>query len=167
MEPTVCGHDTSQLDRSPSPPLFQNVNCSAKDIACSAPDDNNSAKISCFCQSLATSFRNSPLLWSFLMSFSSVYEMLGGEFEQWCIADEQTPDDELQVALDWACRRGGADCSKIQVNQPCYLPNTVRDHASYAFNNYYQKFKNRGATCYFNGAAMTTELDPSKHKTNP
>lgn len=84
-----------------------------------------------------------------------------GEFEQWCIADEQTPDVELQAGLDWACGKGGADCSKIQVNQPCYLPNTVRDHASYAFNNYYQKFKNRGATCYLNSAAMTTELDPS------
>ncbi|XP_074366088.1 glucan endo-1,3-beta-glucosidase 4 [Apium graveolens] len=84
-----------------------------------------------------------------------------GGFEQWCIADEQTPDVELQAGLDWACGKGGADCSKIQVNQPCYLPNTVRDHASYAFNNYYQKYKNRGGTCYFKAAAMTTELDPS------
>ncbi|KAM7495277.1 hypothetical protein LguiB_029886 [Lonicera macranthoides] len=86
-----------------------------------------------------------------------------GQFEQWCIADEQTSDSELQVALDWACGKGGGDCSKIQVNQPCYLPNNVRDHASYAFNNYYQKFKHKGATCWFRGAAMTTELDPSKH----
>ncbi|XP_010252719.1 PREDICTED: glucan endo-1,3-beta-glucosidase 4-like [Nelumbo nucifera] len=87
----------------------------------------------------------------------------GAQFEQWCIADEQTPDEELQKALDWACGKGGADCRKIQLNEPCYLPNTVKDHASYAFNNYYQKFKNKGGTCYFNGAAMITELDPS-HK---
>ncbi|XP_030968790.1 glucan endo-1,3-beta-glucosidase 4-like [Quercus lobata] len=86
-----------------------------------------------------------------------------GQFEEWCIADEQTPDDELLKALNWACGRGGADCSKIQVNKPCYLPNTIRDHASYAFNNYYQKFKHIGATCYFNAAAMITDLDPS-HK---
>ncbi|KAL3714607.1 glucan endo-1,3-beta-glucosidase 4 [Eucalyptus grandis] len=84
-----------------------------------------------------------------------------GEFEQWCVADEQTPDDELQAAMDWACAQGGVDCTAIQVNQPCYLPNTVRAHASYAFNSYYQKFKSSGGSCYFRSAAMTTELDPS------
>ncbi|EEF30694.1 hydrolase, hydrolyzing O-glycosyl compounds, putative [Ricinus communis] len=84
-----------------------------------------------------------------------------GQLEQWCIADEQTPDGELQMALDWACGRGGADCSMIQVNKPCYFPNTVRDHASYAFNSYFQKFKHKSGSCYFKGAAMITELDPN------
>ncbi|EEF39509.1 glucan endo-1,3-beta-glucosidase 4 [Ricinus communis] len=84
-----------------------------------------------------------------------------GQFEEWCIADEQTPDQELQIALDWACGKGGADCRMIQEHQPCYLPNTVKDHASFAFNNYYQKFKHKGATCYFSAAAMITDLDPS------
>lgn len=89
--------------------------------------------------------------------------MLDGQFVEWCIADEQTPDDDLQTALDWACGKGGADCSKIQAaHQPCFLPNTIRDHASFAFNNYYQKFKHKGATCYFNAAALITDLDPSK-----
>nr|GMC88301.1 glucan endo-1,3-beta-glucosidase 12 [Ipomoea batatas] len=84
-----------------------------------------------------------------------------GQFEQWCIADEQTPDSELQIALDWACGKGGADCSKIQKGQACFSPDTVRDHASYAFNNYYQKYKHKGGSCYFKGAAMVTGLDPS------
>ena len=94
--------------------------------------------------------------------FFWVINVLDGQFEEWCIADEQTPDDELMKALNWACGKGGADCSNILANKPCYLPNTIRDHASYAFNNYYQKFKNIGATCYFNAAAMITDLDPSK-----
>lgn len=81
--------------------------------------------------------------------------------KEWCIADEQTPGDILQQALDWACGYGGADCKMIQPNKPCYLPNTVRDHASYAFNSYWQKFKNKGGSCYFNAAAMVTDLDPS------
>ncbi|XLT64396.1 hypothetical protein S245_022338 [Arachis hypogaea] len=83
------------------------------------------------------------------------------EYEQWCIADPQSSDDELQAALNWACGSGGADCRKIQVNQPCYYPNTLKDHASYAFNNYFQKFKHRGGSCFFRGAAITTEADPS------
>lgn len=88
--------------------------------------------------------------------------VLDGQFEDWCVADEQTPAEELQRALDWACGNG-ADCRKLQVNQPCYLPNTVKDHASFAFNSYYQKLKHKGATCYFNAAALITALDPSTY----
>lgn len=97
---------------------------------------------------------------SYLIMMS--YCEISGQFMEWCIADEQTPDDELQRAMDWACNVGGADCSKIKVNQPCYLPNTIKDHASYVFNNYYQKFKNKGGSCYFNSAALINALDPSK-----
>ncbi|KAM4093015.1 hypothetical protein ACB094_06G083600 [Castanea mollissima] len=96
-----------------------------------------------------------------LLFLSIMPQNSDGEFEQWCVADVQTPDEELLVALDWACGKGGANCSKIQVNQPCYFPNTVKDHASYAFNNYFQNFKHKGGSCYFKGAAMITELDPS------
>ncbi|XP_010087632.2 PLASMODESMATA CALLOSE-BINDING PROTEIN 5 [Morus notabilis] len=86
----------------------------------------------------------------------------GGQYmEEWCVVDEQTPEEELQKALDWACQKGGADCSKIQVGQPCYLPNTLKDHAAFAFNDYYQKFKHKGGSCYFNAAAMVTALNPS------
>ncbi|KAI9109027.1 hypothetical protein K1719_019982 [Acacia pycnantha] len=84
-----------------------------------------------------------------------------GEDEEWCIADEQTPDGELLAAMDWACGRGGADCSKIQEKQSCFLPNTVRSHASFAFNSYYQKFKHAGGSCYFRGASIITQEDPS------
>ena len=94
--------------------------------------------------------------------FFLCWVMKEGQLEEWCIADEQVPDDELQRALDWACGKGGADCGDIQVKRPCFYPNTVRDHASYAFNSYYQKFKHKGASCFFNSAAMVTALNPSK-----
>ncbi|KAF7074706.1 hypothetical protein CFC21_079537 [Triticum aestivum] len=86
--------------------------------------------------------------------------------KQWCIADEQTPDDILQIALSWACGPGGADCTMIEPNKSCYLPNTVRDHASYAFNSYWQKYKKHGGSCYFNAAAMVTNLNPSRKSCN-
>ncbi|KAA0046037.1 glucan endo-1,3-beta-glucosidase 12 isoform X1 [Cucumis melo var. makuwa] len=97
-----------------------------------------------------------------LLLLSTIHQNTGGEFEQWCVADEQIPDDELQMALDWACGKGGANCSSIQPNQPCFNPNTVKDHASFAFNNYFQSFKHQGGSCFFKGAAIITELDPSK-----
>ncbi|KAL6520478.1 hypothetical protein OROHE_017066 [Orobanche hederae] len=79
-----------------------------------------------------------------------------------CIADEQTPDDELLAAKNWACANG-ADCSRIEENQPCYLPNTLKDHASYAFNSYYQNMKHKGGSCYFNAASVLSALNPSNH----
>ncbi|KAH1130904.1 hypothetical protein J1N35_002282 [Gossypium stocksii] len=42
-------------------------------------------------------------------------------------ADEHAADYELKADMDWACGGGGggADCSKIQMNQPCYFPKTM------------------------------------------
>ncbi|XP_041989723.1 PLASMODESMATA CALLOSE-BINDING PROTEIN 3-like [Salvia splendens] len=83
-----------------------------------------------------------------------------GEFQDYCIADEQTPEDVLEQAMKWACSNG-ADCSAIGESGPCYLPNTVKDHSSYAFNSYYQNMKHKGGSCYFNAAALISDLDPS------
>lgn len=92
--------------------------------------------------------------------------MLDGQDEEyWCIADEQFPDEVLQEAMDWACSNG-ADCSEVQPCRCCYLPNTVKDHASYAFNSYYQRMKHLGGTCYFSAAAILSSLDPSKSLTS-
>ncbi|XP_047339421.1 PLASMODESMATA CALLOSE-BINDING PROTEIN 1-like [Impatiens glandulifera] len=84
-----------------------------------------------------------------------------GQFVQWCIADEQTPNELLQNALDWACGNG-ANCSMIQPKQACFLPNTLKDHASFAFNSFYQRLKHKDDdSCYFRAAALITDLDPS------
>ncbi|CAN1847167.1 Glucan endo-1,3-beta-glucosidase 1 [Linum perenne] len=82
---------------------------------------------------------------------------------QWCIASSSASETALQVALDYACGYGGADCSAIQSGSSCYNPNTVRDHASYAFNAYYQK-NPAPTSCAFGGAAQLTSTDPSKKK---
>ncbi|KAL5202749.1 hypothetical protein ABZP36_013701 [Zizania latifolia] len=78
----------------------------------------------------------------------------------WCVASPSASSTALQVALDYACGQGGTDCSAIQSGGSCFNPNTVRDHASYAFNSYYQKNPVQ-TSCDFGGTAILTSTDPS------
>lgn len=86
----------------------------------------------------------------------------GSSSSLFCVAKADADDDKLQDGLNWACGQGRANCAAIQPGQPCYLPNDVKSHASFAFNDYYQKMKSAGGTCDFDGTAITTPRDPSK-----
>ncbi|CAA7408432.1 unnamed protein product [Spirodela intermedia] len=79
----------------------------------------------------------------------------------WCVASPTASQTALQVALDYACGYGGADCVAIQQGGACFSPNTLRDHASYAFNSYYQK-NPLPTSCDFGGTAILTTTDPKK-----
>ncbi|OMO81024.1 Glycoside hydrolase, family 17 [Corchorus capsularis] len=78
-----------------------------------------------------------------------------------CVAKPDASEDKLEDGLNWACGQGQANCSAIQSGQPCYLPNDIKSHASYAYNDYYQKMRSVGGTCDFDGTATTTTIDPS------
>ncbi|KAH0467655.1 hypothetical protein IEQ34_002688 [Dendrobium chrysotoxum] len=80
--------------------------------------------------------------------------------QSWCVASQTASQTALQVALDYACGYGGADCSEIQPGANCYNPDTVKDHASYAFNSYYQKIP-IPTSCDFGGTAIITNVNPS------
>ncbi|KAL0306720.1 UNVERIFIED_CONTAM: Major pollen allergen Ole e 10 [Sesamum radiatum] len=75
----------------------------------------------------------------------------------WCIASRSVSQTALQSALDYACGQAGADCSAIQANGVCYNPNTVRDHASYAFNSYFQN-NPIPTSCNFGGLQLPQAL---------
>ncbi|XXG56897.1 hypothetical protein AAC387_Pa03g4204 [Persea americana] len=79
----------------------------------------------------------------------------------WCVAKPSVPSDTLQEAMDYACGEGAADCEEIRPNGTCYFPDTVVAHASFAFNSYWQKYKNSGGSCSFGGTAMIINSDPS------
>ncbi|KAL5766969.1 hypothetical protein ACOSP7_017586 [Xanthoceras sorbifolium] len=95
------------------------------------------------------------------LSLSTSGRITGNSSVVFCVAKDDADADKLQSGLNWACGQGQANCSAIQPGQPCYLPNNIKSHASYAFNDYYQKKHSVGGTCNFDGAAMTTTIDPS------
>uniref|UniRef100_A0A7N0V1A2 X8 domain-containing protein n=1 Tax=Kalanchoe fedtschenkoi TaxID=63787 RepID=A0A7N0V1A2_KALFE len=78
----------------------------------------------------------------------------------WCVCKDGLSDTALQKALDYACG-AGADCNPIHSSGPCYNPNTVKSHCSYAVNSYYQRKRSSGATCDFSGTAYLVSSDPS------
>jgi hypothetical protein len=83
----------------------------------------------------------------------------GGKY--WCVARPWAEADMVQAALDWACSHS-AECRLIQLAQPCYVPNTLLSHASFAFNSYFQIHGQASGTCDFGGTAMITNIDPSE-----
>lgn len=82
-----------------------------------------------------------------------------------CIAKQDADPKKLQDGVNWACGPGQANCTAIQEGQPCYFPDTLQNHASYAYNDYYQKMHSSGGTCDFDGTAIATTRDPSKFPT--
>ncbi|XP_040381524.1 vegetative cell wall protein gp1-like [Oryza brachyantha] len=78
----------------------------------------------------------------------------------WCVANPTVASAVAQTAMDYACG-SGADCDMLAPGAPCFLPDTLMAHASYAFNSYWQRTKVAGGTCDFAGAAMLITKDPS------
>ncbi|KAM7529393.1 hypothetical protein LguiB_032803 [Lonicera macranthoides] len=78
-----------------------------------------------------------------------------------CTARDGADPKMLQAALDWACGPGKVDCSAMLQGGPCYDPDNVAAHATYAFDAYYQLMGRAPGTCDFNGVAAVTTTDPS------
>ncbi|KAF5744605.1 Glucan endo-1 3-beta-glucosidase [Tripterygium wilfordii] len=78
----------------------------------------------------------------------------------WCEPKSDASDEALQKNIDYVCSIG-VDSQPIQDGGPCFNPNTVRSHASYAMNAYYQSFGRSDLGCDFNHTGVITTTDPS------
>ncbi|XP_044467671.1 glucan endo-1,3-beta-glucosidase 2-like [Mangifera indica] len=81
--------------------------------------------------------------------------------QTYCTAKDGADPKMLQAALDWACGVGKVDCSPLQQGKPCYEPDNVITHATYAFDTYYHQMGKTPEACDFNGVAAITTTDPS------
>lgn len=97
-----------------------------------------------------------------LMGFASLADTMSSSGLVFCVANPSADANALRNGLDWACGPGAANCTAIQIGQPCYEPNNLTALASYAYNDYYQRTRASGGSCSFNNTAMTTTSDPSK-----
>ncbi|CAL0329673.1 unnamed protein product [Lupinus luteus] len=115
---------------------------------------------------MATPKLKFSLLFSFtiatciMVNVSSQVIVGGGGGASWCVTRSDASFQALQTALDYACG-AGADCSVLQPNGLCFLPNTIQAHASYAFNSFYQRKGRAPGSCDFSGTATIAQSDPS------
>lgn len=81
--------------------------------------------------------------------------------KKWCIAKLEVSDAALQANIDYVCSTG-VDCGPIQPHGTCFSPNTVRAHASYIMNTFYQINGRHDFNCDFSNTGVVTFSDPSK-----
>lgn len=90
---------------------------------------------------------------------SPTLQPIGGK--RWCLPKSGVDQDALQRNIDYVCGLG-LDCGPIQEGGMCFDPNTVRAHAAYAMNLYYQVMGSYEYDCDFEHSGALTDVDPSK-----
>lgn len=85
----------------------------------------------------------------------------GGGNETYCAAKAGADAEKVQAALDWACGAGKVDCTALTAGQPCFEPDTLAAHATYAFDSYYKQMGKVAGSCDFDGVATITTTTPS------
>ncbi|KAI3470735.1 hypothetical protein Pfo_027398 [Paulownia fortunei] len=80
--------------------------------------------------------------------------------KKWCVPKAEATDAALQANIDYVCSQG-VDCQPIQPGGPCFDPNTVRAHAAFTMNAFYQTEGRHDFNCDFSGSGVVTFTDPS------
>ncbi|KAG8661765.1 glucan endo-1,3-beta-glucosidase [Manihot esculenta] len=85
------------------------------------------------------------------------------EEKRWCLPKTGADVEALQRNIDYVCGMG-VDCGPIEDSGECFLPNTVRAHAAFAMNAYYQAMGRNDYDCDFQQTGAISSLDPSYGK---
>lgn len=102
------------------------------------------------------------VLLTFVVAIMISMNVMGVGAKTWCVARSDASYEALQRGLDYACG-AGADCRPIHPGGICFYPNTIQNHASYAFDSYYQRHGAAPATCSFGGVATIAVTNPSMY----
>ncbi|RZC78762.1 hypothetical protein C5167_002956 [Papaver somniferum] len=81
--------------------------------------------------------------------------------KQWCVPTQTATDAQLQANINYVCSQGTVDCKPIQAGGACFNPNSLKAHAVYAMNAYYQKSGRHAFNCDFSKTGVITSADPS------
>ncbi|KAJ4828426.1 hypothetical protein Tsubulata_044106 [Turnera subulata] len=79
----------------------------------------------------------------------------------WCLPKSGADTEALQRNIDYVCGLQEEYCKPIQEGGECFLPNTVRAHAAFAMNAYYQSTGKNDYDCDFLQTAAISRVDPS------
>lgn len=86
----------------------------------------------------------------------------GGPKEKiWCLPKTGADVEALQRNIDYVCGLEAEYCKPIQEGGECFLPNTVKAHAAFAMNAYYQGTGKNDYDCDFEQTAAISTVDPS------
>ncbi|KAF1002056.1 major pollen allergen Ole e 10 [Apium graveolens] len=77
----------------------------------------------------------------------------------WCVAKPSSDQATLQANINYACEH--VDCSLIKKGCPCFVPESLINHASVVMNLYYQCKGRNQWNCHFGGSGLVTITDPS------
>lgn len=80
--------------------------------------------------------------------------------KKFCMPKVEASDAQLQSNINYVCSQK-IDCTPIQAGGPCFNPNTIRSHAAFAMNSYYQKEGRNNFNCDFAGTGVVASADPS------
>ncbi|CAN8252178.1 unnamed protein product [Cochlearia groenlandica] len=83
--------------------------------------------------------------------------------KRWCVAKAGAETVALQRNIDYVCGLG-LNCRPIIESGPCFLPNTVKAHATWAMNLFYQTMGRHEFNCDFDKTGEITMIDPSYEK---